>query len=104
MIALPTSKDSFIINSLFRSFYRVVLQGRLYCDISVLIISPFFAAYLLDLLAMEKQDENFGSEGCSDKSSLVSEDGKNTKSVVCQRCGSKVLCPGMGVFAEKRVR
>uniref|UniRef100_A0A3B5MKC0 Guanine nucleotide exchange factor MSS4 n=1 Tax=Xiphophorus couchianus TaxID=32473 RepID=A0A3B5MKC0_9TELE len=35
-----------------------------------------------------------------DSSDLVSEDGKNIKSVLCQRCGSKVLCPGMAVFAE----
>lgn len=35
--------------------------------------------------------------------SLVSEDGKNVKAVLCQRCGSKVLCPGMAVFAEKEV-
>ncbi|XP_020498065.1 guanine nucleotide exchange factor MSS4 [Labrus bergylta] len=34
---------------------------------------------------------------------LVSEDGKNIKTVVCQRCGSKVLCPGMAVFAEKEL-
>ncbi|KAI3370215.1 hypothetical protein L3Q82_024998, partial [Scortum barcoo] len=34
---------------------------------------------------------------------LVSEDGKNSKSVVCQRCGSKVLCPGTAVFAEKEL-
>lgn len=35
--------------------------------------------------------------------SLVSEDGKNVKAVLCQRCGSKVLCPGMALFAEKEV-
>lgn len=39
----------------------------------------------------------------SDRTELVSEDGKNTKSVVCQRCGSKVLCPAMAVFTEKEV-
>ena len=39
----------------------------------------------------------------SDRSDLVSVDGKNSKSVLCQRCGSKVLCPGMAVFAEKEV-
>ncbi|KAK6319364.1 guanine nucleotide exchange factor MSS4 isoform X2 [Coregonus clupeaformis] len=43
------------------------------------------------------------SEGCVDRSTLVSEDGKNIKSVLCQRCGSKVLCPGMAVFAEKEL-
>ncbi|XP_060765955.1 guanine nucleotide exchange factor MSS4 [Neoarius graeffei] len=48
---------------------------------------------------MEKANQSF----CSDPSNLVSEDGKNTKSVVCQRCGSKVLCPGMAVFAEKQL-
>ncbi|KAK3512856.1 hypothetical protein QTP70_028920 [Hemibagrus guttatus] len=52
---------------------------------------------------MEKSEQNFCSEGCSDPSNLVSEDGKNMKSVVCQRCGSKVLCPGMAVFAEKQL-
>lgn len=35
--------------------------------------------------------------------SLVSEDGKNVKAVLCQRCGSKVLCPGTAVFAEKEL-
>ncbi|KAM9859567.1 guanine nucleotide exchange factor MSS4 isoform 1-T2 [Aulostomus maculatus] len=38
-----------------------------------------------------------------DKAELVSEDGKNRKSVLCQRCGSKVLCPGMAIFAEKEL-
>ncbi|NP_001187603.1 guanine nucleotide exchange factor MSS4 [Ictalurus punctatus] len=52
---------------------------------------------------MERSNESFCSEGCSDPSNLVSEDGKNMKSVVCQRCGSKVLCPGMAVFAEKQL-
>lgn len=42
-------------------------------------------------------------EGCADSSKLVSEDGKNAKSVLCQRCGSKVLCPGTAVLAEKEV-
>ncbi|XP_013988013.1 guanine nucleotide exchange factor MSS4 [Salmo salar] len=40
---------------------------------------------------------------CADRSTLVSEDGKNVKSVLCQRCGSKVLCPGVAVFAEKEL-
>lgn len=44
------------------------------------------------------------TEICPDRSQLVSEDGKNTKSVLCQRCGSKVLCPGTALFAEKEVR
>lgn len=43
-----------------------------------------------------------GSQG-ADRSDLVSEDGKNSKTVLCQRCGSKVLCPGMAVFAEKEL-
>ncbi|CAN9512292.1 unnamed protein product [Ophioblennius macclurei] len=43
-----------------------------------------------------------GSQG-ADRSDLVSEDGKNIKTVLCQRCGSKVLCPGMAVFAEKEL-
>lgn len=42
-------------------------------------------------------------DGSSDRTELVSEDGKNTKSVLCQRCGSKVLCPAMAVFTEKEV-
>ncbi|KAM9408675.1 guanine nucleotide exchange factor MSS4 [Pholidichthys leucotaenia] len=37
------------------------------------------------------------------RSELVSEDGKNNKSVLCQRCGSKVLCPGTAVLAEKQL-
>ncbi|XP_064161647.1 guanine nucleotide exchange factor MSS4 [Anguilla rostrata] len=44
-----------------------------------------------------------GDEGCADLSKLVSEDGKNAKSVLCQRCGSKVLCPGVAVLAEKEL-
>lgn len=43
------------------------------------------------------------SDGCIDRSGLVSEDGKNMKSVLCQRCGSKVLCSGMAVFTEKEL-
>ncbi|XP_029947842.1 guanine nucleotide exchange factor MSS4 [Salarias fasciatus] len=43
-----------------------------------------------------------GSQG-AERSHLVSEDGKNSKTVLCQRCGSKVLCPGMAVFAEKEL-
>lgn len=49
-------------------------------------------------------DTSQQSRESPDRSDLVSEDGKNNKSVVCQRCGSKVLCPGMAVFAEKEVR
>ncbi|KAF7208570.1 guanine nucleotide exchange factor MSS4 [Nothobranchius furzeri] len=45
-------------------------------------------------------DNNQGSKESSDRTELVSEDGKNTKSVLCQRCGSKVLCPAMAVFTE----
>ncbi|KAF4094045.1 hypothetical protein AMELA_G00008980 [Ameiurus melas] len=52
---------------------------------------------------MERSNESFCSEGCSEPSDLVSEDGKNIKSVVCQRCGSKVLCPGTAVLAEKQL-
>ncbi|TST85776.1 Guanine nucleotide exchange factor MSS4 [Bagarius yarrelli] len=52
---------------------------------------------------MENNVENFVRKGCSDPSVLISEDGKNSKSVVCQRCGSKVLCPGMAVFSDKRL-
>ncbi|KAK1152677.1 hypothetical protein AOXY_G30778 [Acipenser oxyrinchus oxyrinchus] len=48
-----------------------------------------------------------GMEGAEvievDRSGLVSEDGKNAKTVLCQRCGSKVLCPGMALFAEKEL-
>lgn len=44
-----------------------------------------------------------GSKESSDQTELVSEDGKNTKSVLCQRCGSKVLCPDMAMFTEKEV-
>lgn len=43
------------------------------------------------------------SKESTDRSSLVSDDGKNSKSVLCQRCGSKVLCPGTAVLAEKEV-
>ncbi|KAL0978238.1 hypothetical protein UPYG_G00167860 [Umbra pygmaea] len=52
---------------------------------------------------MENQEQCALSERCVDRSSLVSEDGTNLKSVLCQRCGSKVLCPGMAAFAEKEL-
>ncbi|XP_028302545.1 guanine nucleotide exchange factor MSS4 [Gouania willdenowi] len=42
-------------------------------------------------------------EGSVDRSDLVSEDGKNSKWVLCQRCGSKVLSPGTAVLAEKEL-
>ncbi|XP_026868293.2 guanine nucleotide exchange factor MSS4 [Electrophorus electricus] len=52
---------------------------------------------------MDKSNPSARNEGSVDTSTLVSEDGKNMKSVVCQRCGSKVLCPGMAIFAEKEL-
>ncbi|KAF7654694.1 hypothetical protein LDENG_00066540 [Lucifuga dentata] len=47
--------------------------------------------------------QNTQPQESSERSDLVSEDGRNNKSVLCQRCGSKVLCPGMAVFAEKEL-
>ncbi|KPP69840.1 hypothetical protein Z043_111376, partial [Scleropages formosus] len=53
---------------------------------------------------MESSDhEVCPSEGCKDRVGLVSEDGKNSKSVVCQRCSSKVLSPGSAQFTEKEL-
>lgn len=52
---------------------------------------------------MDDSKRSSSPEGSVDPSSLVSDDGKNVKSVLCQRCSSKVLCPGMAVFAEKEV-
>lgn len=46
---------------------------------------------------METKDQT------KENTELVSEEGKNIKAVLCQRCGSKVLCPGMAVYAEKEV-
>lgn len=51
---------------------------------------------------MDDSKRSSSPEGSVDPS-LVSDDGKNVKSVLCQRCSSKVLCPGMAVFAEKEV-
>ncbi|XP_049589100.1 guanine nucleotide exchange factor MSS4 [Syngnathus scovelli] len=48
-------------------------------------------------------DQNTHTKDGVDRSNLVSEDGKNSKSVLCQRCGSKVLSPGMAVLAEKEL-
>nr|XP_057911879.1 guanine nucleotide exchange factor MSS4 [Doryrhamphus excisus] len=48
-------------------------------------------------------DLNPQAKDSIDRADLVSEDGKNRKSVLCQRCGSKVLCPGMAVFAEREL-
>ena len=48
-------------------------------------------------------DNDQESKEGTDRSELLSEDGKKSKSVVCQRCGSKVLCPGMATFEEKEV-
>ncbi|XP_036957027.1 guanine nucleotide exchange factor MSS4 isoform X1 [Acanthopagrus latus] len=50
-----------------------------------------------------EMENNQLSKESTNRSDLVSDDGKNSKSVVCQRCGSKVLCPGMAVFAEKEL-
>ncbi|XP_048879842.1 guanine nucleotide exchange factor MSS4 [Brienomyrus brachyistius] len=52
---------------------------------------------------MDRIEQVSSTEICPDRSQLVSEDGKNTKSVLCQRCGSKVLCPGTALFAEKEL-
>lgn len=52
---------------------------------------------------MDKEEHSVDSKEGADRSELVSEEGKNIKSVLCQRCGSKVLCPGMAVFSEKEV-
>ncbi|CAL8351393.1 guanine nucleotide exchange factor MSS4 [Gadus morhua] len=52
---------------------------------------------------MDKEESSVESKECCTRSELVSEDGKNLKSVLCQRCGSKVLCPGMAVYSEKEL-
>lgn len=52
---------------------------------------------------MDDSKQASSPEGSADPS-LVSEEGKNVKAVLCQRCGSKVLCPGMALFAEKEVK
>ncbi|KAJ8259613.1 hypothetical protein GJAV_G00171460 [Gymnothorax javanicus] len=54
---------------------------------------------------MENSESNVTSadERCAVLANMVSEDGKNMKSVLCQRCGSKVLCPGMAVLAKKEL-
>ncbi|XP_029357717.1 guanine nucleotide exchange factor MSS4 [Echeneis naucrates] len=48
-------------------------------------------------------DDSWQSKDGPDRTDLVSKDGKNNKSVLCQRCGSKVLGPGMALFAEKEL-
>uniref|UniRef100_G3N5T4 Guanine nucleotide exchange factor MSS4 n=1 Tax=Gasterosteus aculeatus aculeatus TaxID=481459 RepID=G3N5T4_GASAC len=48
-------------------------------------------------------DNQQQSKDVTGRSDLLSEEGKNSKTVLCQRCGSKVLCPGMAVFAEKEL-
>ncbi|XP_069012296.1 guanine nucleotide exchange factor MSS4 [Embiotoca jacksoni] len=48
-------------------------------------------------------DDSRESGERADRPDLVSDDGRNTKSVLCQRCGSKVLCPGMALFAEREL-
>ncbi|KAL4622440.1 guanine nucleotide exchange factor MSS4 [Arapaima gigas] len=52
---------------------------------------------------MDPSEQVCPDEGCKHREELVSEDGKNSKSVVCQRCGSKVLSPGSAQFAEKEL-
>ncbi|XP_076124019.1 guanine nucleotide exchange factor MSS4 [Alosa pseudoharengus] len=52
---------------------------------------------------MDQEGQKSPSGPCVDRSTLVSEDGKNVKSVLCQRCGSKVLCPGSAQFAEREL-
>ena len=58
---------------------------------------------LLSGVEMDKEESSVESKECCTRSELVSEEGKNLKSVLCQRCGSKVLCPGMAVYSEKEV-
>ena len=58
---------------------------------------------ILSGVEMDKEESSVESKECCTRSELVSEDGKNLKSVLCQRCGSKVLCPGMAVYSEKEV-
>lgn len=48
-------------------------------------------------------DNSQQPEDPAGRAGLVSEEGKNIKSVVCQRCGSKVLCPGMALLKEKEL-
>lgn len=52
---------------------------------------------------MDQDGQNSPSEPCVDRATLVSEDGKNIKAVVCQRCGSKVLSAGSAQFEEREV-
>ncbi|XP_035518519.1 guanine nucleotide exchange factor MSS4 isoform X2 [Morone saxatilis] len=40
-------------------------------------------------------DNSQQSKESPDRSDLVSDEGKNSKSVVCQRCGSKLFLPSM---------
>lgn len=50
-----------------------------------------------------EMEDNQQSKQATDRSNLISDEGKNCKSIVCQRCGSKVLCAGMASLAEKEV-
>lgn len=54
-------------------------------------------------LAEPEMEDKHQSKEVADRSDLISDDGKNCKSIVCQRCRSKVLCPGMASLAEKEV-
>ena len=51
--------------------------------------------------SVEKSDENNPSQS-RDLSDLVI-DGKNSKTLTCERCGSKVLLPGFAVYVNKEV-
>lgn len=52
---------------------------------------------------MDQDGQSSPTDSSVDRSALVSEDGKNVKSVLCQRCGSKVLTPGTALFTEKEL-
>lgn len=52
---------------------------------------------------MDKPAVDTAGQVSRDRSSLVNESLRNTKTVVCQRCGSKVLLPGIGVLIQKEL-
>ncbi|XP_066559592.1 guanine nucleotide exchange factor MSS4 [Amia ocellicauda] len=52
---------------------------------------------------MDSGEADCPTGGSAGRAGLVAQDGKNSKTVLCQRCGSKVLCPGVALFTEKEL-
>lgn len=105
--------DSKILNYISLRSAQQGYDGSSFLTIQPMDAKPLYLQYLRCLMQIEcnarcflaefEMEDNHQSKDASDRSDLISDDGKNCKSIVCQRCRSKVLCPGMASLAEKEV-